>query len=101
MSHGLERAGINIVASVDIWDKAVDSYNSNYDHIAICKDLTKYDPAQIENDFTIRPNSIDLVAGGPPCQGFSMAGRRDKNDPRNSLFMEYVKYLDYFKQRHL
>ena len=33
----------------------------------------------------------------PPCQGFSMAGRRDNNDPRNSLFMEYVKYLDFFQ----
>lgn len=35
--------------------------------------------------------------GGPPCQGFSIAGKRDKKDPRNSLFMEFYKYIKYFK----
>jgi len=39
------------------------------------------------------------LVGGPPCQSFSIAGKRDKNDPRNTLFMEYVKYLDYFKPK--
>lgn len=37
--------------------------------------------------------SIDVVAGGPPCQGFSFAGRRDKNDPRNQLFEQYVQFV--------
>jgi DNA (cytosine-5)-methyltransferase 1 len=37
--------------------------------------------------------------GGPPCQGFSLAGKRDKKDPRNSLFMEYVRYLNYFNPK--
>ena len=39
---------------------------------------------------------IDIIVGSPPCQSFSMSGKRDKEDPRNSLFMEFVKYLDYF-----
>ena len=43
--------------------------------------------------------SIDIIVGGPPCQGFSIAGKRDLKDPRNSLFMEYVKYLDYFQPK--
>ena len=42
---------------------------------------------------------IDLLVGGPPCQGFSIAGKRDIKDPRNSLFMEYVKYLEFFKPK--
>jgi DNA (cytosine-5)-methyltransferase 1 len=37
--------------------------------------------------------SIDVVAGGPPCQGFSFAGRRERNDPRNQLFEQYVKFV--------
>jgi DNA (cytosine-5)-methyltransferase 1 len=37
--------------------------------------------------------SIDVVAGGPPCQGFSLAGRRNKNDPRNKLFEQYVQFV--------
>lgn len=82
MSYGLETTGINIVASVDIWDKAVNSYNSNYDYKAVCKDLTQYAPEQMANDFKIPRGSIDLIVGGAPCQGFSMAGRRNKNGPR-------------------
>jgi len=42
---------------------------------------------------------IDLVAGGPPCQGFSMAGRRVENDSRNDLINSYVKFIDYVKPK--
>jgi len=39
----------------------------------------------------------DVIVGGPPCQGYSMAGRRNSNDPRNSLFMEFVAYLEFYQ----
>jgi DNA (cytosine-5)-methyltransferase 1 len=42
---------------------------------------------------------IDVLVGSPPCQGVSIAGKRDVSDPRNSLFMEYVKYLNFFKPK--
>jgi DNA (cytosine-5)-methyltransferase 1 len=42
---------------------------------------------------------IDLVAGGPPCQGFSMAGRRVENDSRNDLINSYVKFIDYVRPK--
>ncbi len=42
---------------------------------------------------------IDLVAGGPPCQGFSMAGRRIENDARNDLINSYIKFIDYVKPK--
>lgn len=42
---------------------------------------------------------IDLVAGGPPCQGFSMAGRRVENDSRNDLINSYIKFIDLVKPR--
>ena len=41
--------------------------------------------------------NVDVLVGGPPCQGFSIAGKRDRKDPRNSLFMEFVRYLNYFQ----
>jgi len=40
---------------------------------------------------------VDLVVGGPPCQGFSMAGRRKKNDPRNTMFRHYVKIVELIR----
>ncbi len=42
---------------------------------------------------------IDLVAGGPPCQGFSFAGRRSKKDPRNQLFVKYIEFIEIVKPR--
>lgn len=108
MSKGLHDAGLNVVAGIDIWDVAVDSYNSNFSgftenpHQGYCEDLTKLSPEKfvekIVEKFDIELK-IDVLVGGPPCQSFSIAGKRDIHDPRNSLFMEYVKYLDYFKPK--
>ena len=99
MSKGLTDAGLDIIAGIDIWDKAINNYKRNYHHNAICADLTKLPPDLFCKTYNINMNNIDIIVGGPPCQSFSMAGRRDKNDPRNSLFMEFVKYLDYFNPK--
>jgi DNA (cytosine-5)-methyltransferase 1 len=48
---------------------------------------------QHEKDLLRLRGKVDLVSGGPPCQGFSLAGKRDKRDPRNQLFKEYIKFL--------
>ena len=97
MSKGLEDAGFNIIAGIDVWDKAIESYKKNFKHLAICEDLTNLSPQELSIKYNIK--NIDLIVGGPPCQGFSMAGKRDKKDPRNSLFMEYVKYLNFFQPK--
>lgn len=99
MSKGLSDAGLNIIAGIDIWDKAVESYNQNYRHNAYCHDLTQLPPEKFNKLYNSENKCVDVLVGGPPCQSFSIAGRRDKNDPRNTLFMEYVKYLDYFNPR--
>lgn len=96
MTKGLEDSGLDVVAGIDIWDKAIENYNRNYKHDGICADLTKLSP---EDYSSVYGGEIDIIVGGPPCQSFSIAGRRDKDDPRNSLFIEYVKYLDYFKPK--
>lgn len=99
MSKGLTDAGLNIIAGIDIWDKAIRSYEKNFDHQAICEDLTKLPPESFDKLYNKEKHIIDLIVGGPPCQGFSIAGKRDTKDPRNSLFMEYVKYINYFNPK--
>lgn len=99
MSKGLQDAGLNVVAGLDIWDKAIDSYKANLNHTAVCDDINKLPPELFEEKHMSGTKSIDLLVGGPPCQGFSIAGKRDIKDPRNSLFMEYVKYLNYFSPK--
>lgn len=46
-------------------------------------------------------NKVDLVAGGPPCQGFSFAGKRKSSDPRNKMFQRYVSFVELIKPRFL
>jgi DNA (cytosine-5)-methyltransferase 1 len=99
MSKGLTDAGLNVIAGIDIWDKAIESYNKNYHHKAYCADLTQLPPEKFNELYNKENKNVDILVGGPPCQSFSIAGKRDKNDPRNALFMEYVKYLDYFKPK--
>ena len=94
LTQGLQDAGFNVILGIDHWDKAIDTYNANFKHSGLCADLTQLPPEKLNIEIP-----IDVIAGGPPCQGFSIAGKRDKNDPRNSLFMEYVKYLDYFNPK--
>ena len=96
MTTGLVAAGFNVVAGIDIWDTAIETYRMNHAHSAICADLTQYTPEEFHKHHN---QQIDVLVGGPPCQSFSMAGKRDRNDPRGSLFMEYVKYLDYFNPK--
>ena len=96
---GVNRCRIKCIAGIDIWDKAIQSYQKNFEHHGICKDLKEYPPEKFNEEYNIENLPIDIIVGGPPCQGFSIAGKRETNDPRNSLFMEFVKYLNYFKPK--
>tara|TARA_Y100000385_G_scaffold289880_1_gene360827 strand:+ start:1462 stop:2475 length:1014 start_codon:yes stop_codon:yes gene_type:complete len=99
MSKGLTDAGLNVIAGIDIWDKAVENYNKNYHHKAYCADLTQLPPEKFNELYNKENKNVDILVGCPPCQSFSIAGKRDENDARDNLFMEYVKYLDYFKPK--
>lgn len=96
-TEGFKKAGFDVVAGIDIWDKAIETYKKNHDHLSLCKNLTEYTASKLNEEHNI--GDIDIIIGGPPCQGFSNAGKRDVKDPRNSLFMEFKKYLDYFMPR--
>jgi len=95
LAKGITDAGFKIFAGIDIWEPAIASYSKNYSHHAICADLTTLSPEEFKKLYN--PPVIDIIIGGrPPCQGFSLAGKRDPKDPKNSLFAEYVKYLNYY-----
>lgn len=95
LTEGLKET-MNIVAGIDIWDKAIESYKQNHNHLSFCKDLTKFSAEECKKQIKV---NIDIIVGGPPCQGFSLAGKRNSNDPRNSLFMEFYNYITYFKPK--
>lgn len=97
-SQGLSKVPeIEIVAGIDFWDRAIETYSQNQNHIGLCKDLTEFSPEDFSELTGIK--KIDLIIAAPPCQSFSIAGTRKLDDPRNSLFMEFVKYIEYFKPK--
>ena len=88
----------NIVGHVE-WDKyALQTYEFNAPYFGfgqselIGRDITKITDEEIIA-FRKRHKSISLIVGGPPCQGFSTSGRRDSKDPRNSLFIHFVRFV--------
>lgn len=67
MSRGLEDAGLNVIAGIDVWDKAINSYKKNFNHQGICEDLTKLSPEQFQQKYNKDNKQIDIIVGGPPC----------------------------------
>ena len=95
LSTGFELAGFTIPLAVekDAW--AAETYSANHPNTkVITADITQLD--NLDDLFDDNPPKITGIIGGPPCQGFSLSGNRDKNDPRNSLFMEFVRFVKHF-----
>lgn len=94
LTCGFKLAGFNTILGIDNDPTAIETFKSNNkESKIICKDITKITRTEIIE--ALDGKKIDLVIGGPPCQGFSMAGRRDPSDPRNSLFKDFLRIVTY------
>ena len=96
-SLGFETADYNVLLAVEKDEWASETYKKNHPSTKlITNDITQILDLSslIDNNET-----IDGIIGSPPCQGFSLSGSRDKNDPRNSLFMEFVRFVKYFQPK--
>ena len=94
---GFEQSGYVALASVEISEIASATYRSNFPNCQhFCVDISELDPSVLLRE-THSKNTIHLVVGGPPCQGFSVAGQRDPNDQRNTLFTQFVRVVDQVK----
>lgn len=83
-----ERLNFEIVYSIDFDPKAVETYNANFLHKAICGDVCEADFSKIEDE-------IDVLVGGFPCQSFSTVNpTKDTNDARANLYKEIVRFLE-------
>lgn len=95
LSLGFEMAGFDIPLAVEKDDWASETYRKNHKNTrVITQDITELTDFSSLIDSSIQ---IDGIIGGPPCQGFSLSGNRDKNDPRNSLFMDFVRFVKHYK----
>lgn len=93
LSYGFERAGFNILLGIDNDAKALETFELNHNGAkALCGDIT-----QITYEEHIKPllngKQIDVIIGGPPCQGMSLSGLRKIDDPRNKLYLSYIRLV--------
>ena len=99
LSRGFYDAGYQVVLGVDYDEAALKTFRENHGQAeAMQLDLFHHENIDIIVDY-LKKNKIklDVLAGGPPCQGFSIAGPRDMNDRRNTLYLAMVKLADRVK----
>jgi len=93
LSFGLEQSGIKTVLAVEIEKYFCQSYEHNHPEcIVLNNDINNINFTDLLNTHGI--NDIDLVCGGPPCQGFSTVGKKNETDKRNSLFWQFLRIVE-------
>jgi DNA (cytosine-5)-methyltransferase 1 len=90
LSLGFEQVGFEVVAAIDMWKDAVVTYNHNRkDKVAKVETVEDFNEKELLE--IIASQNITGIIGGPPCQGFSTVGRREVDDPRNKMYLEFYK----------
>lgn len=116
MSEGILQAGFHIIFSNDISESAAETYRKRHEQLGLIQgkntwlevddiknisgDLIKAKIAVLE-DFKEKEIKIDALFGGPPCQGFSRAGKQKSDDIRNFLFLEYLRLVKEIQPKYI
>ena len=98
LTLGLKQAGFRVLGAVEIDALAVETYRANHKSVVVWpEDIRKVNPRQVMRRLGLRKGELDLLAGCPPCQGFStmatLNGKRGKDDPRNDLVFQFVRFV--------
>lgn len=101
LSVGLSNAGMDVIAGIDIEPTYISSFKRNFpDSEALVLDLSKKDPLDFMRDIKLSEGELFILAGGPPCQGFSKnvpRSKRTEKDPNNLLINTYIQYCKALK----
>ncbi len=101
LTIGMKRAGFSVLAAIECWDVAVEAYKLNHKEVrVISTDIREYDPVELMHSLKLRIGQLDLLAGCPPCQGFSslrtLNGKRPIADRQNDLIFEFARFAIAF-----
>ncbi len=96
ITEGFRQAGFKCLYANDFKPEAISTFSYNHPGTwADCRSIEKVKPAEIRSRLKISKGDLDVLVGGPPCQGFSInAPERFLTDPRNRLFKDYVRFLE-------
>ena len=96
LATGFEKAGINIVVANEINKYASATYKINHPKTKL---IVGNIEDKLDDIYKYSPQKLDLIIGGPPCQGFSVAGKMDPNDPRSKMVWEYLSAVKHLKPK--
>ena len=123
MSLGFKLAGMKPVGALDIFDSGIETYKKNFpetpEENVVCADASKNNIVEkFQKQTSLKPRDVDVIIGGPPCQGFSIMGRikiaslvrsgqrkgrssdpRFIDDKRNHLYKSFIKFVELFKPK--
>lgn len=100
LSLGFKMANFDIVGGIDFDQEALDTHKLNFkDGFHFCGDISELDDEFVLENFD---GKVDVIIGGPPCQGFSVANMQQKDiecDDRNKLFYEFIRFVKLLKPK--
>ncbi len=100
LSTGLEMAGFSVALANEIEKDFSETLKINHPKtVVITRDIHEIDFRAVADEFNTK--HIDLLSGGPPCQGFSTVGSKNRLDPRNSLFYEYLRAVSELRPKYI
>ena len=95
-SKGFEKSGFRVLFGVDFWNVALETFKHAHKNAeVILSDITKLDNMFFEK----YKNKVDVVIAGPPCQGFSMSGKRDPRDERNTMYEDVARSVSVMEPK--
>lgn len=104
LTLGLKKAGFQVAGAVDIDPLCVITYKANHPEVNVWEaDIRRLEPGEMLRKLGLEPGDVDLLAGCPPCQGFSTIRTRKKavqvEDPRNDLLLEFQRFVEEIRPR--
>lgn len=98
LSYGLEQTGYEVILGIDNWRDALKTFAENHPRAKTLEgDISKVGANEIKK--LIGNEVIDVIVGGPPCQGFSLSGARNFYDKRNTLYLDFIRLVKELKPR--
>ncbi|MBO9565839.1 MAG: DNA cytosine methyltransferase [Niastella sp.] len=106
LTLGLRKAGFSVIGAVEIDDLAVETYKKNHRKTRVWHtDIKKCSPRKMRLDLKLKKGELDLLAGCPPCQGFSsmrtLNGGKDIDEPQNDLVFQMIRFVKEFRPKAL
>lgn len=101
ITEGFKQAGFRCLWANDVMPEAIETFKANHSEaLTDERNIELIKPAEIRRKLELKKGQLDVLVGGPPCQGFSInAPERFLSDPRNKLFKDYVRFLEEFEPK--